>query len=42
VEDDFVLTYILIGYIGIGALLGIKQISKGIYGAKGPIATFVA
>lgn len=41
-EDYFVLTYILIGYIGIGVLLGIKHISKGTYGAKGPIATFVA
>ena len=36
------LTYILIGYIGIGVLLGIKHISRGVYGAKGPIATFVA
>ena len=41
-EDYFVLTYILIGYIGIGVLLGIKHISRGVYGAKGPIATFVA
>ena len=36
------LTFILIAYIGIGVLLGIKQLSKGIYGAKGPVATFVA